>query len=143
MAESHCISALVDKRSEIAGEIEEIEAQLSQRRADLLHIDATIRIMQPDYKPEEIRPKKRYKRGDWFGNGELLRLILETLRKAAGEAMTAKEVALVIMERKGFDIQDDTTVRLVEKRVFAALDRRKGSVVQRIVYGPKSVGWRV
>ena len=87
MVETHCLSALVNKRSEIAGEIEEIEARLSQKRPELLSIDAAVRIMQPDDTPEETRPKKRCRRGDWFGNGELLRLILETLRKADGEAM--------------------------------------------------------
>ena len=46
-----------------------------------------------------------------------MRLVLETLRKA-GDPMTAKEIALVLMERKGFDGSDERTMRLVEKRVF-------------------------
>jgi hypothetical protein len=142
MTSQTTIAGLVAKRAELAGEIDSAEATLSQLRADLLHIDAAIRILDPSYKTDAIRPKKKRKGADWFGNGELLRLILETLRKA-GEPLTSKEVALAVMERKGFDTTDETTVRLVEKRVFAGLHRRQGKLVQRVEYGPRSVGWRV
>ena len=47
MAESHVVSALVDKRAELAGQIVRIEQQLGQFRADLIHIDATIRLFAP------------------------------------------------------------------------------------------------
>ena len=71
-----------------------------------------------------------------------MRLVLETLRKA-GDPMTAKEIALVLMERKGFDGSDERTMRLVEKRVFSVLTRREGSLVERVVYGTRSTGWRI
>ena len=41
MAESHVVSALVNKRAEIAGLIARTEQQLGQFRADLVHLDAT------------------------------------------------------------------------------------------------------
>ncbi len=41
MAESHVVSALVNKRAEIAGMITRTEQQLGQFRADLVHLDAT------------------------------------------------------------------------------------------------------
>ena len=44
MAESHVVSALVNKRAEIAGMITRTEQQLGQFRADLVHLDATIRL---------------------------------------------------------------------------------------------------
>jgi hypothetical protein len=64
MAEPHVLSALVSKRAEIAGQIEGLERQADQFRADLLHIDAAIRIFAPDYRPNEIRPKAKRKKGD-------------------------------------------------------------------------------
>ena len=48
MAETHVVSALVDKRAELAGQITRFEQQLGQFRADLTHVDATIRLFAPD-----------------------------------------------------------------------------------------------
>ena len=58
MAESHVVSALVNKRAEIAGMITRTEQQLGQFRADLVHLDATIRLFAPEMEPKTI-PAKR------------------------------------------------------------------------------------
>ena len=82
MTNSFCLSGLIEKRAELAGDIRLAEERLEQLRSDILHLDATIRIMDPAYQVDAIVPKVRRPRREWFGNGELLRLILETLRKA-------------------------------------------------------------
>lgn len=137
---AYCLSGLIEKRAELAGEIRALEARLEQLRSDVLHVDATIRIIDPAYQVDAIVPKVRRPRRDWFGHGELLRLVLETLRKAQ-EPLTAREIALALMERKGFDANDAATVRLVERRVDSTVRRREG-LIERVVYGPRAVGWR-
>ena len=58
MAESHVVSALVDKRAELAGQIVRAEQQLGQFRADLIHVDATIRLFAPSaLEPDTIKAK--------------------------------------------------------------------------------------
>jgi hypothetical protein len=52
------VSALVNKRAEIAGMITRTEQQLGQFRADLVHLDATIRLFAPEMEPKTI-PAKR------------------------------------------------------------------------------------
>src|SRR5689334_23358801 len=99
------LSALIEKGAELAGDIRALEDQLEQRRSDILHLDAVIRLMDPEFQPDSIVAKRKRQRREWFGNGELLRSVLETLRCAA-EPLTAKEVALAVMERKGFDVND-------------------------------------
>jgi hypothetical protein len=74
--------------------------------------------------------------------GERPRLVLETLRKAP-EPLTAKEIALAVMQRKGLDVNDVPTLRRVEKRVFSGLKRRGGPHVEEVVYRPRAVGWRI
>ena len=86
-------------------------------------------------------PKVRRPRCDWFGRGELLWSILETLRKAP-EPLTAREITLVLMERKGFDANDAATVRLAERRADATVRRREG-LIERVMYGPRSMGRRI
>ena len=58
MAESHVVSALVNKRAEIAGMIARTKQQLGQFRADLVHLDATLRLFAPDLEPKTIPAKK-------------------------------------------------------------------------------------
>ena len=58
MAESHVVSALVSKRAEIAGLIARTEQQLGQFRADLVHLDATLRLFAPGLELKTI-PAKR------------------------------------------------------------------------------------
>ena len=58
MAESHVVSALANKRAEIAGMIARAQQQLGQFRADLVHLDATIRLFAPAMEPETIPPKR-------------------------------------------------------------------------------------
>jgi hypothetical protein len=58
MAESHIVSALANKRAEIAGMIAHTQQQRGQFRADLVHLDATIRPLAPTMEPEAIPPKR-------------------------------------------------------------------------------------
>ena len=63
-AVSIATAALIRKRAVIAGEIEALDAKLGQLRADLVHLDAAIRIMCPDAEPELIRPRKPSRKAD-------------------------------------------------------------------------------
>jgi hypothetical protein len=58
MAESHVVSALANKRAEIAGMITRAQQQLDQFRADLVHPDATIHQFAPAMEPKTIPPKR-------------------------------------------------------------------------------------
>src|SRR5271166_1145472 len=63
MAESHVVSGLANKRAEIAGMIARAQRQIGQFRADLAHVDATIRLFAPAMEPETI-PAKRIRQSD-------------------------------------------------------------------------------
>src|SRR6266851_6910973 len=51
MGNSYAISALIDKRAEIAGLILDLERQVGIHRAALLHLDATLKLLDPTIKP--------------------------------------------------------------------------------------------
>jgi hypothetical protein len=80
MSELHVIGALRNKRAELAGVLRQLEQQLVQQRADLAHVDATMRLFDPDIRPKDIRPKQPRERNAWFRQGECLRLIYEVIR---------------------------------------------------------------
>jgi hypothetical protein len=122
MAESHVVSALVNKRAEIAGMIARTEQRLGQFRADLVHLDATIRLFAPELEPKTI-PAKRSRQSDrWFEQGELSRRVLDALRRA-GEPIRAPDVVRAVMIDKGLDPADRLSFARVQWKVRDTLNR--------------------
>jgi hypothetical protein len=120
MAESHVVSALVDKRAELAGQIVRIEQQLGQFRADLIHIDATIRLFAPTLEPETIKAKVIRRRNDWFEQGEVKRRVLDTLRRS-DQPMAAPGLVRAVMSERGLDPADRAVFAKVQLKVGANL----------------------
>ena len=146
MAEPHVVSALVRKRAEIAGEIEAAEKRVARLRADLLHLDATLRLFDADAEPLAIPPKRPWRRTGWFRNGELPRRVLETLRAAAPEALSPHEITARIMADKGLEAGDGRTVELIRKSVNAYLrERAKDGLMRRVAPpgGGRDARWRL
>jgi hypothetical protein len=122
MAESHVVSALVNKRAEIAGMITRTEQQLGQFRADLVHLDATIRLFAPEMEPKTI-PAKRIRQSDlWFEQGELSRRVLDALRRA-GEPIRPPALVRAVMIDKGLDPADRPSFARVQWKVRDTLTR--------------------
>lgn len=105
MAESHVVSALANKRAEIAGMIARAEQQLGQFRADLVHLDATIRLFAPAIEPETIPPKRIRQSDLWFEPGGLSRRVLDALRRA-GAPIRAPDLVRAVMIDNGLDPAD-------------------------------------
>lgn len=66
---SHCGSALIAKRAELAGEVKAFETSLAQARANLVHFDAVIRLLAPDAVPAEIAPNRLVSSSDGVRRG--------------------------------------------------------------------------
>src|SRR5258708_39933663 len=81
MAETHVLSALIEKRAQLAGKIEFVQMELRQAIIDLDNLDATIRLFDPDIDLEQIKPKPLPARNTAF-RGEVSRIVLTALRKA-------------------------------------------------------------
>jgi hypothetical protein len=82
MDKFHVIGALQNKRAELAGILRQLEQHLVQQRADLAHLDATMRLFDPEIRPKDIRPKQLRTRNVWFRPGECWRLMYDALREA-------------------------------------------------------------
>ena len=143
MATDLAVAALVRKCAELAGEIEAALARVARQRAELVHLDAVIRLLDPTAEPEAIRPKVPRNNGcDWFGRGELARMAFDALRDAP-KPLSAVDIARAVLTRKGMEPGDVAALRRVKNMVDATLRRREGGLVERVVYGPRSVGWRI
>ena len=123
MAESHIVSGLVAKRGEVAGEAQHCRRELQRLADELGHLDATIRLFDPDYDLGGIRARQRRRGHHWFGPGECQRLVLEVLRDAAGP-LSDQGVAVAVATRKG--VQD-------RPEALAALQKTTLAVLRRLV----------
>lgn len=57
MGDTYLISGLTAKRAEVSGIVAELEKRIAQHRADIVHIDAILRLCAPDVVPKEIVPR--------------------------------------------------------------------------------------
>src|SRR5260370_9990139 len=129
MAELHVIGALRNKRAELAGVVSQLEKQLVQERANLTHLDATMRLFDPSSQPKEIRPKQQRERRAWFRQGECLRLIYDELRDAS-QPVTTRQLAERIMRVKAMPTTDDRRPELVHKTRLVSLNRAKQTITR-------------
>src|SRR5688572_20500835 len=110
MGEILVVSTLRDKRAELSGAIADLERRLAQYRADLVHVDAVLRLFAPDLEPETIVSKRPAPaRSRYFADGELTRRCLDTLRRAQGQPVAAEQIAEAAMADKGLDPADRKT----------------------------------
>jgi hypothetical protein len=73
--------------------------------------------------PSLLRPRRRYRRTQYFGHNELSRLCLNTLRLAGDEPLTSKEITIRIMTAKSLEMRDESLFAAVRAQVGAVLKR--------------------
>jgi hypothetical protein len=122
MAESDVVSALANKRAEMAGTIARAQQQIGQFRADLAHLDATIRLFAPAMEPETIPPKRIRQTDLRFEPGGLSRRVLDALRRA-GAPIRAPDLVRAVMIDNGLDPADRSNFAHIQWKVRDTLKR--------------------
>jgi hypothetical protein len=125
----YVLTGLVKKRAELAGELQRLHEAMGSTTQALEHLDATIKLIAPDYQPEGIAPKLFRPPEDWSKRGQMSRMVLSILR-VAKEPMTTREIATQMILQRGLAM-DRKLLLLMSKRVGAALrdQREKGRAV--------------
>ena len=131
---SHTLSGLVAKRAELSGQIEALQVRLRKSLIGLEALDATIRLFDPEYNIEAIRPKPTPAIHKAFP-GDILRLVLSLLRDKKGPVST-KEITLHVMVARGIDTNNKNDFRLFRQRVGSVLRHHRANGLLRSVPGP-------
>lgn len=138
-----CLSGLLRKRVEMAGQAEAMQAQLGALITDLTHIDATIRVFRPDIDladlPEKLAP------APFTGfRGEIPRFLIDELRKANAPLSTF-DLADRIMAKRGMNTDDRVVLGLIRKRTGYALAklRKQGKVTSGRAHRSAPLEWRL
>lgn len=124
MSHSPVIHGLVAKRAEVSGIIADLEERMRQERANLAHVDATIRLFDPEMNPRGIKPIRPAKgRSGLFANGEISRRCRDAIRKASPEPVSAELVVRQAMTDKGLDPEDKVVRQDMIRRFLWAMHR--------------------
>jgi hypothetical protein len=135
------VNALRNMRARITGQIQMHNREIGRLRAELIHLDATLRLFDPATDPENI-PALRLlpRRADYFGRGELTQLVYDALREK--ESVSAVELAEQALIDKNVP-EDDRTIRKEFRDRFQGIlhNLRRRGTVEKIGDGP-GVRWR-
>jgi hypothetical protein len=123
----YAINALKTTRAEIDGEIEAGRKRLESLTEAIVHLDASIALLDPTYNPASVRPKKLYRRARLFGGRKLTGLILDALRRAERPLSTQEVVAAITAEG-----DTGAGAPVIRKRIGMGLARlaRRGPIVR-------------
>jgi hypothetical protein len=138
----HAISTLIEKRAHLAGLILDLEKELGQHRASLLHLDATLRLLDPTIKIHGIRAKHRMAdRSGYFEMGELSKRCQDAIREAGEAGVSIPDLAIATLRAKGLDPSDETMRRDFIRRFHWAMGRlQRDGRIDRLGHG-KGVRW--
>ena len=139
MGDLQVIGGLRNKRLELIELVRCLEQQLADHRVRLTHLDATMRLFDPDLVLADTDLQQR-ERVSWFRPGECLRTIYDVMREAP-QPLTTRDVARRVIAAKGITVADDRTQSLIQKTILASLSRAKTTLERLEVDGV--VSWRV
>ena len=143
MSETHVVSALKEKRAEIAGLVAHHERLAAQHRSNLAFVDGTLRLFAPEIEPEAIPAKAHREYDRRFGNGELARLIRDTMRRLA-KPVSVGNLAEAIMASKGLDVGAADEMASVKKSIQQTLRKfEKSGEMKSAAIADGSVLWEV
>jgi hypothetical protein len=141
----HLAASLLEKRREVAGRIKELQEEVGKLRADLIHLDNTVRMLDPDVAIVETASVRRRPHFDGhFGRGEIARRCLDALREANGESITIDSIALRAMLDKGLAPEDAGIRKNFRHRIEQSMYTmaRRNGLVERIGWY-RNVKWRL
>ena len=112
MAEPHVLTALYGKYAEVMGALRQCKGIAEKHRADLQHIEATIKLFKPGWTGDGIKPRKAHKPSRWPGRGEGMRTALAILRDAT-EPLTTRQIVVQVLERHAMPEPDYDELKLI------------------------------
>lgn len=115
----HVVTALISKRSELAGRIEHLQAELRQAIVDLDNVEGALRIFAPDIEIPDLAPRHVPHLLPMM-KGEVSRVVLSTLQSAP-RPLTTNEITEAFMRERGLAIDNPALFRIISKRVGACL----------------------
>jgi hypothetical protein len=130
MSQSHVVSGLLAKHSELSGLIDHHMQEIKRMDADLRHLGATIKLFAPEIDLRTVRSKAHRERNQYFMPGERPKMILDILRRS-GSTLTSRQIAEAMLKRKHLEHSAEM-INEFQKNALGALKKLeiKGLIMQ-------------
>ena len=138
---TYTLTELHEKRAELAGEIIQAEKRVRELRADLAHVEATIRILRPGIELGKVVPRRVEFRPRYFKRGTLAKLILDYMRQHAGETVTVADILPTAIGDRSLNLAEHKRVAVGIYEALRRAERRR--LVNRNGEGWKSARFRL
>jgi hypothetical protein len=124
------VAYLVRLHADLGGQIQANKAEAKRLAEAMRHIEAVIKLYDPDYSVRAISARRRVLGNPWFKRGTMFRHALDALRKG-GTPMTVREITDAVMAANG--IRDATAKQRdgLEAGLRSCLETNVGKTVQR------------
>ena len=133
------VAGLIAKRDELAKYRAQLEADIKAVTVDIDHLEAAIRVFDPEDTPEA---RKRYAALHRAPKGQSTRFVLRCLREASGP-LTSRQLADMWCQDRGLTAKD-STVSMLRKRLGATLKAlHNAGRVRQDGHVDGLIGWRV
>lgn len=110
------VSGLIAKHAELSALREQYKAEIKKLTVDIDHLDAAIRLFDPDADTYAI---KAYVTKHRAQKGSVKRFVLSALREAS-EPLTSRQITEMWVEDRGL-VADEATVTTIRKRIGACI----------------------
>lgn len=117
MSDPNVLKTLRRKRDDIENAIVTYEKRLAEARADLAHVNATIRLFEAAAAPADVRVYQDIHR--LFRRGELVTLCKAAL--AEHGPLDTRELSTQVVRAKGFDEADKELRKAIAYKIVQAL----------------------
>ena len=139
MMNSHIIASLLKKRREMAGEIVQLEKQVAALGDDLVHLEATIRVFQPDIELPALRPL-RIQHRHHFKGGFLTRMVLDYVREHPSETITVDALMPAAIGDRQLSKHEQQRLRITLYQTLHRVEKRGD--IERVMAQGRIVHWR-
>ncbi|MBI9079924.1 MAG: hypothetical protein JEY79_09325 [Pseudodesulfovibrio sp.] len=97
----HTTSALAKRRADMIADNQQMRERIRLNDGYIKALDTAIALMNPDFDPGTVLPKRQYTRK--FERGELKSMVIQILKMAEGGPLSTGDITTQVMERKGLD----------------------------------------
>ncbi len=111
----HALKTLTQLHAELGGKIEGNRHQGDKLRAQMVQVEAVMKMLDPEFNARAISAKRRNTGNPWFKRGTLYRSAVDVLRRAE-RPLTARQITDAVLEGKR-----PTPTRKQEAAVQAAI----------------------
>jgi hypothetical protein len=141
----HVIAALVERRREIMRELAYLQQEARSCEESISHIDATIRLLDPQFDLSQLAPKKSVIEDNVFRPGEAPLLALDVLRERR-RPLSTTELTKAILELRGSPRLSPRQFEMLNRKLNSALNSQfRRGVLRKVgrVGAGGSVVWEI